>query len=182
MSIRRSELTRGSYKTHRPALVSYPFDVNESVRVEFIVEPFVIDDPGPHVVASVAVADQAGLKPDMGPFATSATGELDDVIDAIGDMIRAGFDHGATSVQFRIDTGGDEPKLGLHDALNRMIADVEREIGMPIGDMERVDKQRAVARLDTHGAFLLRGSVDEVATMMNVSKVTLYAYINAVSG
>jgi predicted transcriptional regulator YheO len=43
-----------------------------------------------------------------------------------------------------------------------------------------VDKQRAVARLDTHGAFLLRGSVDQVATMMNVSKVTLYAYINAV--
>ena len=61
-----------------------------------------------------------------------------------------------------------------------MIVDVEREIGLPIGEMARVDKQRAVARLDTHGAFLLRGSVDQVATMMNVSKVTLYAYINAV--
>ena len=79
--------------------------MNESARVEFIVEPFVIDDPGPHVVATVQVADQAGLHPDMGPFATSATGELDRVIDAIGDMVRAGFAHGATSVQFRIDTG-----------------------------------------------------------------------------
>jgi uncharacterized protein YqgV (UPF0045/DUF77 family) len=160
--------------------VSYPFGVNESARVEFIVEPFVIDDPGPHVVATVQVADQAGLHPDMGPFATSATGELDRVIDAIGDMVRAGFAHGATSVQFRIDTGNEEPKQGLHDALDRMIVDVEREIGLPIGEMARVDKQRAVARLDTHGAFLLRGSVDQVATMMNVSKVTLYAYINAV--
>ena len=162
--------------------MSYPFEVNESVRVEFLVEPFVIDNPGPHVVAAVHVADQAGLHPDMGPFATSATGDLDSVIDAIGGIVRAGFAHGATSVQFRINAGTEEPKQGLHDALDRMIADVERDIGLPMSQMARVDKQRAVARLDAHGAFLLRGSVDEIATMMNVSKVTLYAYINAVGG
>jgi len=150
------------------------------VRVEFIVEPFVIDDPGPHVVASVEVAHDAGLEPDMGPFATTATGDLDAVIASLGDLVRAGFSNGASSVQFRIDRGESEPRRGLHGALDRMIADVEREIGLPLADMARAEKQQAVARLDAHGAFLLRGSVDEVATMMNVSKVTLYAYINAV--
>jgi uncharacterized protein YqgV (UPF0045/DUF77 family) len=162
-------------------MVPYAFGVNESLRVEFIVEPFVIDEPGPHVVAAVDVASKAGLNPDMGPFATSATGDLDAVISTIGDVVRAGFLNGATSVQFRIDAGNQAPRPGLHDALDRMIADVEREAGTPIGEMSRVDKQHAVARLEGHGAFLLRGSVEEVATMMNVSKVTLYAYINAVT-
>lgn len=150
------------------------------MRLEFIVEPFVIDDPGPHVVASVDVATNAGLEPDMGPFATTATGDLEAVISSLGDLVRAGFANGATSVQCRIDTGATPPRLGLHDALERMIADVERDIGLPLATMARAQKQEAVARLDAHGAFLLRGSVDEVATMMNVSKVTLYAYINAV--
>ena len=151
------------------------------MRVEFIVEPFVINDPGPHVVAGVEVARRAGLEPDMGPFATTATGDLDTVISALGDLVRAGFANGATSIQFRVDTSHTEPRLGLHDALERMIVDVEREIGLPLSEMTREEKQRAVARLDAHGAFLLRGSVEEVATMLNVSKVTLYAYINAVT-
>jgi len=152
------------------------------MRVEFIVEPFVLDDPGPHVLASVEVARSAGLEPDMGPFATTAIGDLETVISAVGDLVRAGFVNGATSVQFRIDAGQVEPRLGLHDALDRMIADVEREIGVPLSEMTRAEKQQAVARLDTQGAFLLRGSVEEVAIMLDVSKVTLYAYINAVTG
>lgn len=155
--------------------------MKDSVRVEFIVEPFVIDDPGPHVVASVEVARDAGLEPDMGPFATSATGDLETVISSLGDLVRAGFGNGATSVQFRIDAGPVKPKVGLHDALDRMIADVEREIGLPLAEMTRSQKQQAVARLETQGAFLLRGSVEKVSTMLNVSKVTLYAYINAVT-
>lgn len=162
-------------------MVPYCFEVSESVRVEFIVEPFVIDRPGPHVVAAVDVAEQAGLDPDMGPFATTATGELETVIEMLGQLVQASFDRGATSVQFRVDRGERDFTLGIRDALDRMIVDVERDIGMQLAEMSRVDKQRAVARLDSQGAFLLRGSVEEVAAMMNISKVTLYAYINAVA-
>ena len=132
--------------------------MSESVRVEFIVEPFVIDDPGPHVTAAVGVAADAGLSPDMGPFATTATGDLNQVLGAIAELVRAGFANGATSVQFRVDAGEQAPRLGLHDALERMVADVEREIGTPIDQMSRADKQQAVARLEQQGAFLLRGS------------------------
>ena len=150
------------------------------MRVEFLVEPFVNNNPGPHVSAAVQVADRAGLAPDMGPFATTATGDLEQVLGSLADLVRASFENGATSVQVRIDDGHQESTPSLHDALERLVADVEREIGVPINDMSRAQKQQAVARLDAHGAFLLRGSVEEVATLMHVSKVTLYAYLNAV--
>lgn len=155
--------------------------MNEQVRVEFIVEPFVLDDPGPHVAAAVQVAREAGLDPDLGPFATTATGDLETVLATIGDLLTAGFSNGATSAQIRIDA--DKPRLTirLHDALERMVREVESEMGTPISEMDRAQKQQVVARLDAHGAFLLRGSVEELAALMKVSKVTLYAYINAIS-
>jgi hypothetical protein len=68
----------------------------------------------------------------------------------------------------------------LHGALGRLVADVERELGAPISEMSRTDKQVAVRRLDERGAFLLRGAVDDVATSMGVSRVTLYTYLNAI--
>lgn len=68
----------------------------------------------------------------------------------------------------------------LHGALGRLVATVEREIGCELSEMERSDKQTAVRRLDEHGAFLLRGAVDDVAVRMGVSRVTLYTYLNAI--
>lgn len=68
----------------------------------------------------------------------------------------------------------------LHGALNRAVADIERELGMRISDMARADKQFAVRRLDERGVFLLRGAVDDVADLMGVSRVTLYSYLNAI--
>ena len=130
--------------------------------------------------AAVEVVAEAGLSPDMGPFATTATGNLDEVIDAVAALLRAGFAEGATSVQLRVDLGEQPPPTGLHDALDRMVADVERELGTSLDRMDRAQKQQAVARLDAQGAFLLRGAAEALASSMQVSKVTLYAYLNAV--
>ncbi len=69
----------------------------------------------------------------------------------------------------------------LHGALGRLVASVERELGARLADMSRAEKQTAVRRLDEQGAFLLRGAVDDVASMMGVSRVTLYSYINAIA-
>ncbi len=68
----------------------------------------------------------------------------------------------------------------LHDALERFVESVEREAGARLAEMTRSQKQIAVRRLDEHGAFLLRGAVEDVATWMSVSKVTLYSYLNAI--
>lgn len=68
----------------------------------------------------------------------------------------------------------------LHGALERLVASVEREVGVRLSDMDRAQKQAAVRRLDEQGAFLLRGAVEEVAGWMDVSKVTLYNYLSAI--
>lgn len=79
-------------------------------RTEVLVEPFRENDPGPHVVAAVDVLEAAGLAPDMGPFATEATGDLDTTIEAIARLLRASFDAGADAVQVRIErVEGVEP-------------------------------------------------------------------------
>lgn len=67
----------------------------------------------------------------------------------------------------------------LHGALERMIDAVERDADAELGSMTRAQKQAAVRTLDEHGAFLLRGAVDRIARAMDVSRVTLYSYLNA---
>ncbi len=72
-------------------------------RLEMLVEPFRENAPGPHVTAVVDAAAAAGFDVDMGPFATTVTADLDALVDAAGSMLRAGFEAGATSIQFRLE-------------------------------------------------------------------------------
>jgi uncharacterized protein YqgV (UPF0045/DUF77 family) len=73
------------------------------VRLEILVEPFKENDPGPHVTAVVHAARATGLEVDMGPFATTLSGALEDVIAASSAMMRAGFEAGATAIQLRVE-------------------------------------------------------------------------------
>jgi predicted transcriptional regulator YheO len=68
---------------------------------------------------------------------------------------------------------------GVHGALDRMIAGVEAELGAPLAELSREDKQKAVRLLDDRGAFQLRKAVEEVADSMGVSRFTIYNYLNA---
>ncbi len=73
------------------------------VRMEILVEPFKENDPGPHVTAVVDAARATGLDVDMGPFATTVSGGLDEILAASSTMMRAGFEAGATSIQLRVE-------------------------------------------------------------------------------
>ncbi len=73
-------------------------------HLEVLVEPFRENDPGPHVTAVLDAARGAGLDVDMGPFSTSIDGGIDALAAAVADMIRAGFDNGATAIGLRIET------------------------------------------------------------------------------
>lgn len=75
----------------------------ENARLEALVEPFRENEPGPHVLAAVDALRSAGLTPDMGPFATTATGELESILRAGDALLRAAFENGATSVQLRVE-------------------------------------------------------------------------------
>lgn len=117
------------------------------------------------------------------------TSGADDFLRALKPVVEA---LGATVVPARSARSGDLPvewdgetvafvrMAELHGALGRLVGTVEREIGAPLAEMSRHDKQVAVRRLDEQGAFLLRGAVDDVAHWMGVSRVTLYTYLNTI--
>lgn len=67
---------------------------------------------------------------------------------------------------------------GLHGALERMLAAVEREEGCSLKELPRESKQRVVRQLDQIGAFTLRKAVEEVADALGISRFTVYNYLN----
>lgn len=64
-------------------------------------------------------------------------------------------------------------------ALNRLITQVEKELGAGLSEMTRAQKQEAVRLLDQRGAFTLRRAVEDLAEAMAVSRITVYNYLNA---
>lgn len=68
----------------------------------------------------------------------------------------------------------------LHGALDRLIEGVERDLGGKLDELDRAGKQLAVRLLDERGAFVLRRAVEDVADAMNVSRITVYNYLNAI--
>lgn len=150
------------------------------IAAEFLVEPFFEGAPGPHVAAAVEAFRGHDLSVDLGPFASSASGDLDAMAGAIADMIRAAMRNGASSVQLRVAENVEEiPVPSLHDALDDIVRMAEREIGTAPSQWDRAEKQRVVRMLHDRGAFLLRGAVDDIAEIMGVSRITIYNYLNA---
>jgi CRP-like cAMP-binding protein len=68
----------------------------------------------------------------------------------------------------------------LQDALERVIAGVEQQLGDSLARLSREDKQRAVRMLEERGAFRIRKSIEDVADAMGVSRITVYNYLNAI--
>ena len=104
------------------------------------------------------------------------------VADAVGGCVVAADDLAPGDIGLRWDgelVGGVRLATALHGALDRVIADVERQLGAPLRRLSREDKQRAVRMLDERGAFTVRKSVEDVADALGVSRFTVYNYLNA---
>lgn len=71
-------------------------------------------------------------------------------------------------------------RLDLNEALQGMIASVEKELGGRLGDLPRDAKQAAIRILDERGAFTIRKAIEDVAEVMGVSRITIYNYLNAI--
>lgn len=164
------------------------------VQVEFTVEPFVEGSPGEHVSAAIASMRSDGFDVEVGPFSSSVVGDLDRVTPSLARLTAAAMSAGATSVavnisifdhenkaaQFGVDSGaGRVPDLAP-DPLLDLIQSVEAELGAELHQLDRVAKQRSVRLLDERGAFRFRGAVEEIADVMNVSRVTIYNYLKAI--
>ncbi len=103
------------------------------------------------------------------------------LVEAVGAELVALVDAGDGDLTLRLD---GEPVVAvrlpdLHGALDRIVAGVERELGGRLADLSREDKQVAVALLDDRGAFNLRKAVEQIADVLEVSRFTVYNYLNA---
>ncbi len=67
----------------------------------------------------------------------------------------------------------------LDGALTELISLAENQIGRPMPEMSRAEKQAVVRFLDERGAFTLRKSVETVADALGVSRFTVYNYLDS---
>jgi predicted transcriptional regulator YheO len=66
----------------------------------------------------------------------------------------------------------------IHDTTNDLI---QRIIGnVDIKSMKRKGRISLIQFMDEKGVFLIKGSIDTVAELMQISKVTVYSYLDAV--
>jgi len=104
------------------------------------------------------------------------------VLDAVGARVVDLADASAADIELRWD-GHAVAAVRLppiHGALDRLIETVEAELGGRLPTLSREDKQRAVRLLDERGAFILRRAVEDVADALEVSRITVYNYLNAI--
>jgi uncharacterized protein YqgV (UPF0045/DUF77 family) len=167
------------------------------LEAEFTSEPFHGEgSPPEHALAARDAAAEAGLDTDFGPLGTLARGDAKSLLEALPAITQAALDGGATQVTLQVrraaDAGNEAvpdatvvqpaadstPVVELNDALARLIADVERELGAGLAELDRPGKQRAVRLLRERGAFGLRKSVSSVADALGVTRFTVYNYLN----
>ncbi len=80
---------------------------------------------------------------------------------------------GTTYVQERFQKNVDQ-------VLEQIIRDGVEKAGKSVEDMSRDDKIAVVSYLESRGAFLIRYSVDRVASLLQISKFTVYNYLDQI--
>jgi hypothetical protein len=106
---------------------------------------------------------------------------LEPVADATGGLL-VGPDElieGDIALRWEGDLVGGFRPGGLQGALDRLLQQIEQEIGEPLTRLDREGKQDVVRRLDERGAFTLRKAVEDIANRLEVSRFTIYNYLNS---
>lgn len=66
----------------------------------------------------------------------------------------------------------------VNDMLDRLLKDSVSYAGKPVALMDKEDKVKAIKYLDERGAFLIMKSGDKVSQFFDISKYTLYNYLD----
>jgi hypothetical protein len=106
---------------------------------------------------------------------------VEPVVQALGGSLVAAHEVGSGDVPLRWEgqTIAGVRLQVLQGALARVVDQVEHEMGGALSELSREGKQEAARLLDERGTFELRNSVEEVASRMGVSRMTLYNYLGA---
>jgi predicted transcriptional regulator YheO len=65
----------------------------------------------------------------------------------------------------------------VEEVLNRLVDEAVLLTGKPIDRLQRDDKIEIIRHLESKGAFLVRYSMDMVAELLDMSKFTIYNYL-----
>ena len=81
------------------------------LRLEFTTEPFDLDEAPQHALVAREVVRAAELDAvDVGPFGNTAEGTVDQVVAAVGDVLRRTLEAGATRVSLQVNVIGEGAK------------------------------------------------------------------------
>ncbi|MEV6769225.1 helix-turn-helix domain-containing protein [Nocardia sp. NPDC051030] len=83
---------------------------------------------------------------------------------------------GATLAAVRLS--GAEPEAESESGIAGLLSEVAAEFGIPLAELPRAEKQRAVRLLEERGAFSYRKSAETVAEALGVTRFTVYNYLN----
>ena len=67
----------------------------------------------------------------------------------------------------------------MNELLDSLIEQALALVGKPVAAMNKDDKVKVVQFLNNAGAFLITKSGDKVASLLGISKFTLYNYMDA---
>lgn len=65
----------------------------------------------------------------------------------------------------------------VDEILDKIISEAINEIGKPTSLMQKADNIRVVEIVDEVGGFMIKGSIDQLAYKLNVSRYTIYNYL-----
>lgn len=65
----------------------------------------------------------------------------------------------------------------IKDTFESITGEVIAAVGKPLTIMSKEDKMQIVGELEERGLFMVKGSADSVANKLNVSKFTIYNYL-----
>ncbi|WP_433893488.1 hypothetical protein [Streptomyces sp. CA-111067] len=81
------------------------------LRLEFTTEPFDLDEPPRHALVAREVVEGGALEAvDVGPFGNTAEGGVEDVVAAVGELLRRTLDAGATRVSLQVNVLGEDDR------------------------------------------------------------------------
>lgn len=68
----------------------------------------------------------------------------------------------------------------LADMLKETVHRAINLIGLPVSKMQKDERKKVISILDNEGLFLVKGSIEYVAKELNISKFTIYSYLNEI--
>ncbi|MCP4606219.1 MAG: hypothetical protein GY847_37870 [Proteobacteria bacterium] len=81
-----------------------------------------------------------------------------------------------------ISPASPPPALDLSQALGVLLREAVTKVSKPVALMGKEEKLRVIRHLDEHGVFLLRGSIEDVARELQISRFTVYNYLDEIRG